>query len=188
MNIESLSISELRHKAAQLRERADAIDAAISSLEASVGGLVGPATRVDMPLQARSRSVDVTVTRKGKQPGSVSQKWKAVLWEMAQMQHPTQGISSAGIAEIVLRKLGQTKRPAELARQFAPYSGAGYIVKPFDDRYLVTDKGKAKIGYIPASESMFADNSGYVADTSSPSQEGESESGALSDPFNNLLR
>ena len=151
MVIENLSIAELRLEASRYRARADAIDAAIAVLEINIG----TATASEPPpkptfIAARS------VARKGKQPGSISQKWKGVLWEMAEQQHPTQGLSTADITVIVQKTLGQNKRPAELARQFEPYKDADYVVQPFGDHYLVTPKGKSKVGFIPASESIFA--------------------------------
>ena len=151
MMIDSLSVAELRLEASRYRARADAIDAAIAVLELNMGTAPAPAPPLKPTVIAPN-----AVGRKGKQPGSISQKWKAVLWEMAERQHPTQGLSTADIASIVLTKLGQNKRPAELARQFEPYREAEYVVQPFSDHYLITAKGKSKVGFVPTSESMFA--------------------------------
>jgi len=106
---------------------------AVGSLK--VGG--GPARA------GAARALDYAVeeaSTKGRQPGSISMRWRAVLWRLEGLGG---NFRAADIVAVVKELEGREMRPADAKRQMDVYAQHGFVSVE-NDIYNVTDEFRSK--------------------------------------------
>lgn len=190
MDYQNLSIAELKQQAARLREQAAAIDAAIMSFETSMSAAMlraamptyrPPTNLISTPkimAPLPKATTPLLPKRKGKQPGSISAKWKQCLIAMANVAHAGLNLSTEVVAKVVLDTTNRNLRPSQIKRQFQAYVDAGYLVVNDEDNYEFTEIGHNKIGFKAEHKSPPVDTEGLsVGDVAERLNAPDSKSG-----------
>lgn len=139
----------------QKRDRIAALKAAIEVEEAELRGMIAMAallTKSAPPPRAhRSRPIDLGVDNgvsKGRQPGSISMRWRAVLWRLDGLGGD---FTPADIVTAVRELEGRSTRPTDARRQMDGYVELGFV-RLDEGKYNVTEEFRAK----------FADSAGIL--------------------------
>lgn len=132
-------LSEKQLRVAELERALEGERAELRGMEFMVRQMTGgqaakPQTRVGKVLQQISPSG-------GRQPGSISKRWRAALWALHNGYGPF-GLSE--IVQMVLVLEGRTLRPADARRQMDTYIEHGFVAGSPDEGYKVTDEFQSK--------------------------------------------
>ena len=100
----------------------------------------------------------------GRQPGSISKKWRDVLAELWRAGAP---FIADQAAELVRRLEGRTIKPSEAKRVLESYQEHGYVVRNGAGEFIVTDEAATKFGFSRPVTSAGGDNT-WVARTPDP--------------------
>ena len=164
---ETLSIPEIRARAAEMRRLADEMDSHVDALLALMQPSKPAHARPPHPaakMVARVATPDARLQFFGggtldqartHRHGIVTSKWMRVLQALATFAGRDPFPVSLAV-DAVREGHGKTRRPTEIRRQFQPYVDAGYLIQENEDAYRFTDRGFAKIGITPVDEAAEA--------------------------------
>lgn len=165
-------LSEVRARAAALRQQADEIDAAADNLERIMArlivpeGLLQPAQRsVTAPRSAEARPSG----SKGKAPGTMNMNWRANFARIADVTARDEFPLDL-VRDVVQESTGKDVKLSGLRRQFKDYIKHEYVTSDAPDRYRLTDKLLTLIGYQESGPTGRKENEASVADAADASE------------------
>ena len=175
MTNDTFSIRDLRDHAKRLRAQADEIDGLADHVERVLASLTVPegvldAVRKPHPAPRPTALEAPRTGGKGKAPGTLSMNWRG---------------NFAGIADVAARdefpldlvravvrdRTGNDTKLSAIRRQFnTDYIKHGYVTSEAQDRYRLTEKLLALIGYQDGGEASHNENEASVADAADASE------------------
>lgn len=169
------------------RARVAELEALLSVEKAELRGMEQFASAFEMlakrqgaaTLRIPSRTTRLEEARTGRQPGSISKKWRVALWHLDEMGGD---FSAQDIVNAVHELEGRALRPADAKRQMDTYAEHGFISEA-NGVYNVTDDFRSKFA-----EFASGSNENGAAEAAPDAEEVGASSTDSDDDFDSLPR
>lgn len=165
-------LSEVRARAAALRQQADEIDAAADNLERIMARLIVP-KGLFQPAQRPTRAPRTTEVRasgsKGKAPGTMNMAWRENFVRIAEVSSRDEFPLDL-VRDVVRKRTGKDMKLSGIRRHFNSYIEHEYVTSDSPDTYRLTDKLLKLIGYQDSGPTDRNENEAPVADAADASE------------------